>query len=211
MTAQRCGRGNDREGRSPATRGIVYLAPTVRSLLRLLVTLAALLFPAGAAAQIVEADFDGDGIGDQVFRGAHPEDLSVVLSHAPEPQPLQLPHPVLRFTTADIDQDGDRDIVATTAAAGLDIFLNLGRGRFRAIHAAAVQQWQTGPRIGAAAPRPEFDNASDAPAGSATLRPAASRGPSPAAPVRHVVATFTPRPVSRGIDLRGPPALSFSR
>jgi hypothetical protein len=177
--------------------------------MRLLVTLAVLLFPAGAAAQIIEADFDGDGIGDQVFRGPQPEDLRVVLSHAPEPQPLQLPHPVVHFTTADIDQDGDRDIVATTAGPGLDIFLNLGRGRFRAIHAAAVQQWQTGPRIGAATAPPEFDNASDAPAGSPTLRPAASRGPSPFVPVRHVVTTFTPRPVSPGIDLRGPPSLPF--
>ena len=63
--------------------------------------------------------------------------------------------------------------------------------------------------IGAATAPPEFDNASDAPAGSATLRPAAARGPSPAVPVRHVVTTFPPRPVSRGIDLRGPPSLPF--
>src|SRR4051794_3981982 len=211
MTSQRCGRGNDREGPSLATRGIVYLPPTVRSLLRLLVTIAVLLFPAGAAAQIIEADFDGDGVGDQVFLGPHPEDLRVVLSHAPEPQPLQLRHPVVRFTTADIDQDGDRDIVATTAGPGLDIFLNLGRGRFRAIHAAAVQQWQTGPRIGAAPAPPQFDNASDAPAGSAPFPPAARRGLSPAASIRHVVTTSPPPPVSRGIDLRGPPSLPFSR
>ena len=211
MTSQRCGRGNDRGGRSPATRGIVCLPSTVRSVLRLLVTLAVLLFPTGAAAQVIEADFDGDGIGDQVVRGPHPEDLSVLLSQASEPQPLKLPRPVVRFTTADIDADGDRDIVATTAGPGLDIFLNLGRGRFRAIHAAAVQQWHTGARIGAATAPSEFDNASDAPAGSATLRPAAARGLSPAVPIRHVVTTSPPRPVSRGIDLRGPPSLPFSR
>ena len=42
-----------------------------------------LLFPTGAAAQVSEADFDGDGVCDQVFRGPHPEDLSVqALEHA---------------------------------------------------------------------------------------------------------------------------------
>ena len=166
-----------------------------------------LLFPTGAAAQISEADFDGDGVCDQVFRGPHPEDLSVRLSNTPQPQRLQLRRPVVRFTTADVDADGDRDIVATTADPGLDIFLNLGRGRFRVIHAAPVRQWQSGPRIGAASTSPESDNASDGPAGSATLRPAAVRGPSPAVPVRHVVTTFAARPVSRGIDPRGPPSL----
>ena len=211
MTSHRRGLENDRGGRPPATRGVVCLASTLRTVLQFLIAVAVLLVPTGAAAQLLEADFDGDGIRDQVFRGPHPEDLSVLLSHTFEPQPLQLTHPVLRFTTADIDDDGDRDIVATTAGPGLDIFVNLGSGRFRAVHAAAVRQWQTGPRIGAAIAPPDFDNPSDAPASSATLRPAASRGPSPAVLVRHVVSTFTARLMSRDIDLRGPPSLPLSR
>jgi hypothetical protein len=211
MTSHRCGRGIDHGGRTPTACVIVCLPPTLRTVLRLLVALVVLLSPTGAAAQVTEADFDGGGVCDQLSRGPHAEDLSVLLSHTPHAQRLQLPRPIVRFTTADIDDDGDCDIVATAAGPGLDIFLNLGRGRFRPIHAAPVRQWQTGPRIGAGSAPPESDNASDAPASSAALRPAALRGPSPAVPVTHVATTFAARPVSRGTDLRGPPSLPFSR
>src|SRR3954470_18894228 len=115
MTSHRRGRWNDQGGRRPAARGRVCLAPSVRAVFLVLLALLVLLFPTGAAAQFPEADFDGDGVYDPVFRGAHPEDLNVLLSQSLEPQRLQLPRDLVRFTTTDIDDDGDRDIVATTA------------------------------------------------------------------------------------------------
>src|SRR4051794_10116962 len=102
MTSHTCARGKDRGGRTPRARGPVCPAPSVRSVLLPLIALIVLLFPAGAAAQFGEADFDGDGVCDPVSRGPHPEDLNVLLSQSRQRQRLQLPREVVRFTTTDI-------------------------------------------------------------------------------------------------------------
>lgn len=196
----------ERDGTIPLS-GIVAC---VRPILRRLVVVAALLLllPAGARAAGLQADLDGDGIRDLVFPGPHPNDLCVVLSRTPLPQRFRLPEQVVDVTTADIDHDGDRDIIATTAQAGLDIFLNMGRGRFRVIHAPVVRHWQTGPRLGAGPVHPQTDNLSDAQTGSPAVRRVPLRGLSPTRLVRLISHTFAARPLPRGIDLRGPPPRS---
>jgi hypothetical protein len=167
------------------------------------------LLPMGAAAEALQADLDGDGVRDQVIRGSQPNDLCVVLSRTLQPQRLRLLQPIIRFTTADVDHDGDHDIIAMTAQAGLDIFLNTGRGRFRAVHAPVVHHWQRSPRLGAGPGRPQTENLSDAPPGSPAVRRVSLRGLSPARLLRPIPGTFAVRQLPRGIDLRGPPPLSF--
>jgi hypothetical protein len=162
-----------------------------------------------AGAETLQADFDGDGVRDQVIRGSQPNVLCVLLSRTVQPQRFRLPQAIVRFTTADIDHDGDRDIIAMTAQAGLDIFVNLGRGRFRAVHAPVVPRWQRGPRLGAGPGRPQTENLSDAPAGSPAVRRVSLRGLSPARLLCPIATTFAVRRLPRGIDLRGPPSLSF--
>jgi hypothetical protein len=207
MTAHKCGRWIPRARQTPASCVEACVRPILRTLLLLLAVLL-LVLPAGAAAQVLQADFDGDGVRDAVFRGARPDVLCVQLSRTPQPEHLRFSRQVVRFATADIDADGDRDIVATTTEPGLDIFLNLGRGRFRAVHAAPVPAWKTGQRIQAAAAGPQSDNPSDAPAGPAIVRGRSLHGRSPAILLLPLAPVFAARQLSRGADLRGPPRLS---
>src|SRR4051812_21555123 len=74
----------------------------------------ALLFPSTAAADVLQADLDGDGVRDQIIRGAAPSELALQLSGTPQRPTLRLPHQVLQIVAADVDHDGDRDIVAIT-------------------------------------------------------------------------------------------------
>ena len=96
---------------------------------------ALLLFPTGAAAQVSRRTSTATACAIRCTGGRTRGLERPALEHAATAA-TATPAAVVRFTTADIDADGDRDIVATTAGPGLDIFLNLGRGRFRAIHAA---------------------------------------------------------------------------
>jgi hypothetical protein len=208
MTPLRAGNFNRAAGRSAAT-AVAACARAAAVRLGVVLAVLMLLAPAAAAAQVLETDLDGDGIRDTIFSGTQ-NDLCLILSRTPHPEPLRLQQQAVRFVAADIDHDGDRDIIAVTRLPGLDIFVNLGRGQFRAIHNDAVRMWSTGAcRLSAAAAQFVDDDASDSAAGSPVVRRPKMRAPAAVALARPATLALPSRLLSRGIDPRGPPPLFF--
>jgi hypothetical protein len=174
----------------------------------LLLAVLPLLFPSAAAAEVVQADLDGDGIRDQIVRGAAPSELAVRLSGSPQRRILHLSHKILEIVTADIDHDGDRDIIATTTGPGFEIFLNEGRGRFHAVHAGVAQHWdRRGIHVGPQAAGSDTDNPSDAAAGPVTSPGRSWIRPAPTALSCLLSTIVVPPFPAKGIDPRGPPSL----
>jgi hypothetical protein len=112
----------------------------------LLIALAA--WPAAAttaSAQILAADVNGDGVRDRIETRQSATELVVQLSDREPAQHLRARGPILDVLVADVDRDGDSDLIVTTATTrgernvGLVVWTNAGRGRFvaRAAHAAA--------------------------------------------------------------------------
>jgi len=115
-----------------------------RNVLAILVWASALLVPVAARADSVRTDFDGDGVRDRIEVSAPATELAVRLSNGRTLQRLQADDLILRFVVADVDRDGDSDVVATTGRSGLRIWINRGRGRFAALKAVG----QTARRAG---------------------------------------------------------------
>jgi hypothetical protein len=88
------------------------------------------------AAQVVLADLNGDGIRDRIEAGPNGAELVIHTSHRHRTQRLRLPDRVVRVVVGDIDRDGRADIIATTRRAGIVVWLNSGRGRFRSAEPA---------------------------------------------------------------------------
>jgi hypothetical protein len=160
-----------------------------------------------AGAQTLRADLDGDGIRDEILGGALPTDLSIRLSSTAELPTLHLVQRILRITTADVDHDGDRDIIATTESPGFDIFLNQGNGRFQAVHAAPVLRWGTyAAHLDQSPSGPGTDNPSDTPSGAVPVQRRSLRTRTPT-PLFRCLSPFAVLPLlSRVIDPRGPPS-----
>jgi hypothetical protein len=107
-----------------------------------LLVAAALVRPAGAFAQVLVADLNGDGIHDRVHVGSRPTELVVHIANARHSRRLHAASPILRLAVADVDRDGHADIVASTSSSGLRVWINRGHGRFRAHRARAPSvQW----------------------------------------------------------------------
>ena len=104
----------------------------------------ALLLPVAALAGSIPTDFDGDGVRDRIEITARPTELGVRLSNGRALQRLKADDLILKFVVADVDRDGDSDVVATTGRSGLRIWINRGRGRFAALKAVG----QTARRAG---------------------------------------------------------------
>ena len=85
--------------------------------------------PSAAQAQLASADVNGDGLRDRVERGRDRTELIVKISND-HIQRLHTQRQIFRVVLADVDHDGDADLVASTAPAGLRIWLNRGKGRF---------------------------------------------------------------------------------
>jgi len=125
-----------------------------RLVLATLCGVAALLVPTLAQADSVRADLDGDGIRDRVEFGRDSRELTIRLSATRRWQRLQSHDLIVRFVVADIDHDGDPNLVANTRRSGLRIWINGGRGLFAARahhvssrHARAVLgPWRAGVR-----------------------------------------------------------------
>lgn len=191
-------------------RGRLRICHAASRRLRVLLAAVAFFLPAAAGAQALQADLDGDGIRDLVVRGSRPTDLFLQLSRTSQPQQLRLPQPIVQITSGDIDEDGDADLLATTAGPGVDIFVNQGGGHFQALHPIAVQlSGAARALIDADRSGPPSDNLSDAPLASVALPPRAARAPSPTPVIRRSVSSSPLRFLPRGIDPRGPPALSI--
>jgi hypothetical protein len=107
-----------------------------RYVLATLVGASGLLVPVAALADSVRTDFDGDGIRDRIEVSARSMELAVRLSNGRTLQRLEADDLILRFVVADVDRDGDPDVVATTGRAGLQIWINRGSGRFAALRVA---------------------------------------------------------------------------
>jgi hypothetical protein len=123
-----------------------------RFFLAALCGVAALLVPTLAQADSLRADLDGDGIRDRIEFGPGSRELAVRLSGTRQWQRLQSRDRIVRFVVADIDHDGDPDLVANTHRSGLRIWINKGRGLFaaRARHVSSrrvrftVGPWRAG-------------------------------------------------------------------
>jgi hypothetical protein len=103
-----------------------------RVILAALCGVAALLVPTLAQADSLRADLDGDGIRDRIEVGRGSRELAIRLSATRRWQRLQTHDLIVRFVVADIDHDGDPDLVANTRRSGLRIWINKGRGLFAA-------------------------------------------------------------------------------
>jgi hypothetical protein len=104
-----------------------------RYVLATLFAASALLLPVAALADSIPTDFDGDGVRDRIEVSARPTELAVSLSKGRAPQRLEADDLILRFVVADVDRDGDPDVVASTGRSGLQIWINRGSGRFAAM------------------------------------------------------------------------------
>ena len=93
----------------------------------------ALLLPVAALAGSIPTDFDGDGVRDRIEVTARPTELAVRLSNGRALQRLKADDLILKFVVADVDRDGDSDVVASTGRSGLQIWINRGSGRFAAL------------------------------------------------------------------------------
>ncbi len=92
-----------------------------------------LAFPAAAAAQSVTSDLNADGLPDRIDRGASSTELFVRLSNGRRFQRLRAAQPILDLAVADVDRDGDFDLVATTFGSltfEVHVWTNAGHGRF---------------------------------------------------------------------------------
>ena len=105
-----------------------------RYVIATLVGASGLLAPVAARADSVRTDFDGDGIRDRIEVSARSTELAVRLSNGRTVQRLEADDLIFRFVVADVDRDGDPDVVATTGRSGLQIWINRGSGRFTALH-----------------------------------------------------------------------------
>jgi hypothetical protein len=88
----------------------------------------AILFPAVAGADTAHADFDGDGVRDRIDISAQFRELEVRLSKSRGLQRLRSDDLIFRVVVADIDRDGDPDVVVSTRRAELQIWINTGGG-----------------------------------------------------------------------------------
>lgn len=93
-------------------------------------SLFALTIPAAAGAEPLRTDLDGDGLHDRIELGRHPGLLAVRLSGTRHWLHLSTNDLIVRFVVADIDRDGDPDVVAETQHSGLHFWINKGHGRF---------------------------------------------------------------------------------
>ena len=97
---------------------------------RALFLLGAIAFPAAARAEALHADLDGDGVRDRIDLAFRLTELDVRLSDSRATQRLTLDDVILRVVVADIDRDGDPDLLARTRQTGLQIWINTGHGYF---------------------------------------------------------------------------------
>jgi hypothetical protein len=101
-----------------------------------------MLTPAAARAGALHADFDGDGIHDRIDIPSTGTEVIVRLSGTSGLQRLAADDLIVCVVVADIDRDGDPDLVAATHRSGLQIWINTRRGRLT--HASAARPLQRG-------------------------------------------------------------------
>lgn len=82
----------------------------------------------------IAADFNGDGVLDEVVLPRPPETNIVIHISGSTPQILKFSGRVISVVAADVDHDGDLDLSALSDRRGLLVWLNkAGHGRFTAL------------------------------------------------------------------------------
>jgi hypothetical protein len=122
----------DRVRPVPRASGSGNLLSVSLRLLRLLVATAALgaCVPATLAAQSVRADFNGDGVQDDATFSADFRGVVVHIGRARAVLPLHASEAVVAIATADIDRDGDLDLIVRLSRSGIHLWRNADSGRF---------------------------------------------------------------------------------
>jgi hypothetical protein len=95
-------------------------------------SLAALLVPSLAQADTVRADLDGDGVRDRIEFKRESREFAIRFSSTQQSQRLRVNDLIVTFVLADVDRDGDPDLVANTRTSGVHVWINKGRGFFAA-------------------------------------------------------------------------------
>lgn len=117
----------------PLKHAIMSRVPPVRirhSIAVALCAVIALAVPAAGEAGTVRADLDGDGVHDRVEASRAAGVLTLRLTGTRRSLLLRANDFIVKFIVADIDHDGDADVVAQTRESGLRFWINKGRGRF---------------------------------------------------------------------------------
>jgi hypothetical protein len=86
--------------------------------------------PAMAWSERLIADVNGDGLRDTIEFNHQRNDIIVSVVHRAREQHLLARREVVRLVLADVDLDGDSDVVASTMESGLHVWTNDGHGRF---------------------------------------------------------------------------------
>jgi hypothetical protein len=103
-----------------------------RSLCALILALPVWL-AAPASAQVLTADVNGDGVRDRIETRRAAAEIVIRLSSLEPAQHLRTAGSILDVAVADIDHDGDSDLIVTTAGrrhVRLVVWTNAGRGKF---------------------------------------------------------------------------------
>jgi hypothetical protein len=98
------------------------------------------LFARPARANVV-ADFNGDGVVDQVSLPRAPASGLIVRVSGASPQTLALPGRILSIVAVDINQDGHVDLGVVSERRGLLLWINKGgRGHFKRVKKRAATE-----------------------------------------------------------------------
>jgi hypothetical protein len=167
------------------------------------------------AAQTLTADIDGDGISDRIEAGEPGDGVLVQLSGRGPAQRLRAAGQILDLALADIDQDGDTDLVATTAGhrhIRLLVWTNAGAGHLVSRSPVRIP---SGPRLVRARLRvpadiPVLDDLSDRPDSVVTLPSLhGGQGALTGEPLPVAVDSLPTRPHTFRRAPRGPPAVQL--
>jgi len=115
-------------------RSIIQTCTVVarKLILAAICSLAALLVPSLARADTVRADLDGDGVRDRIEFTRGSREFAIRFSSTQQWQRLHVTDLIVTFVVADVDRDGDPDLVANTTTSGVHVWINKRRGVFAA-------------------------------------------------------------------------------